>query len=116
MLHKLCRQPDQAIRVNILQEYLAPVTELIAPDATRIPLPTPTPPKVDAKAFSAAVADTVGQLRGLDADGDLVRANIECCRQVAIEARLVLVETMPADTVRAFEEDLARTWPVGTTD
>ena len=37
-VHKLCRQPDAQIRDNILRTYLAPQTELIAPDATRIPL------------------------------------------------------------------------------
>ena len=50
----------------------------------------------------------------LDADGDLVNANIECCRQVAIEARRVLLETGPPDDVRAFEEELAKTWPMGS--
>ena len=44
LVHKLCRQPDAQIRDNILRTYLAPQTELIAPDATRIPLEKPMPP------------------------------------------------------------------------
>ena len=114
LVHKLCRQPDAQIRDNILRTYLAPQTELIAPDATRIPLETPMPAQISHAQFSAAVASTVEQLRGLDADGDLVNANIECCRQVAIEARRVLLETGPPDDVRAFEEELAKTWPMGS--
>ena len=116
VLHKLTRQPDAAIRDNILRTYLAPQTEIIAPDATRIPLETPMPAKVGHAAFGAAVADAVTQLRGLDMDGDLIRGNIEVCRQVAKEARQILVETAPPEDVRAFEEQLAETWPVGTTD
>ena len=54
------------------------------------------------------MASTVEQPRGLDADGDLVNANIECCRQVAIEARRVLLETGGTRTRRAFEEERAR--------
>ena len=116
LVHKLCRQPDAQIRDNILRTYLAPQTELIAPDATRIPLETPMPAQISHDAFSAAVASTVEQLRGLDADGDLVNANIECCRQVAIEARRVLLETGAPENVRAFEEELAKTWPMGSPD
>ena len=114
LVHKLCRQPDSQIRDNILRTYLAPQTELIAPDATRIPLDKPMPAQISHAQFSEAVASTVEQLRGLDADGDLVNANIECCRQVAIEARRVLLETGPPDDVRAFEEELAKTWPMGS--
>ena len=114
LVHKLCRQPDSQIRDNILRTYLAPQTELIAPDATRIPLEKPMPAQISHAQFSEAVASTVEQLRGLDADGDLVNANIECCRQVAIEARRVLLETGPPDDVRAFEEELAKTWPMGS--
>ena len=114
LVHKLCRQPDAQIRDNILRTYLAPQTELIAPDATRIPLDKPMPAQISHSQFSEAVASTVEQLRGLDADGDLVNANIECCRQVAIEARRVLLETGPPDDVRAFEEELAKTWPMGS--
>jgi len=114
LVHKLCRQPDAQIRDNILRTYLAPQTELIAPDATRIPLDKPMPAQISHAQFSEAVASTVEQLRGLDADGDLVNANIECCRQVAIEARRVLLETGPPDDVRAFEEELAKTWPMGS--
>ena len=114
LVHKLCRQPDAQIRDNILRTYLAPQTELIAPDATRIPLETPMPAQISHAQFSDAVASTVEQLRGLDADGDLVNANIECCRQVAIEARRVLLETGAPEHVRAFEEELAKTWPMGS--
>jgi len=114
LVHKLCRQPDPQIRDNILRTYLAPQTELIAPDATRIPLEKPMPAQISHAQFSESVASTVEQLRGLDADGDLVNANIECCRQVAIEARRVLLETGPPDDVRAFEEELAKTWPMGS--
>ena len=116
LVHKLCRQPDAQIRDNILRTYLAPQTELIAPDATRIPLEKPMPPQISHSQFSDAVASTVEQLRGLDADGDLVNANIECCRQVAIEARRVLLETGAPEHVRAFEEELAKTWPMGSPD
>ena len=114
LVHKLCRQPDAQIRDNILRTYLAPQTELIAPDATRIPLDKPMPAQISHSQFSEAVASTVEQLRGLDADGDLVNANIECCRQVAIEARRVLLETGAPEHVRAFEEELAKTWPMGS--
>ena len=72
------------------------------------------PAQISHAQFSEAVASTVEQLRGLDADGDLVNANIECCRQVAIEARRGLLETGPPDDVRAFEEELAKTWPMGS--
>ena len=59
--------------------------------------------------FSDAVASTVEQLQGLDADGDLVNANIECCRQVAIEARRGPAgDGAPDEHVRAFEEERAR--------
>jgi len=116
LVHKLCRQPDGQIRDNILRTYLAPQTELIAPDATRIPLATPSPPQISHEAFAAAMASTVEQLRGIDADGDLVNANIECCRQIAKEARQVLVETGAPEAVRALEEELAKTWPMGSPD
>ena len=72
------------------------------------------PAQISHAQFSEAVASTVEQLRGLDADGDLVNANIECCRQVAIEARRVLLETGAPEHVRAFEEELAKTWPMGS--
>ena len=116
MLHKLNRTPDKAIRDNVLHHYLAPQTELITPDATVIPLDKPIPPRVTPEAFAGAIDDTVAQLRGLDADGDLIRANIEQCRQIAIEARGILVNTGTPEQVAYFEEELSKTWPLGSTD
>lgn len=115
LLHRLCRQSNAQIRDNILRDSLAPQTEIFLPDATRIPLDPPTPPKVSHSEFSAAVAESVTQLRGLDADGDLIRASIEEVRTVAKEARLVLVDTAPESDVRDFEQSLMETWPLGTT-
>ena len=116
VLHKLNRTPDKAIRDNVLHHYLAPQTELITPDATVIPLDKPIPPRVTPEAFAGAIDDTVAQLRGLDADGDLIRANIEQCRQIAIEARGILVNTGTPEQVAYFEEELSKTWPLGSTD
>ena len=116
LVHKLCRQPDAQIRDNILRTYLAPQTELIAPDATVIPLDAPIPPRVSPEAFATAVHEAVEQLRSLDYDGDIIRANIEQCRQIAIEAREVFVNTGTADQVAFFEEELSKTWPMGSAD
>lgn len=114
LLHRLCRQSNAGIRDNILRDFLAPQTEIILPDATRIPINPPTPPKVSHTAFSAAVSEAVTQLRGLDADGDLIRESIEECRTVAKEARMVLVDTASESEVHDFEQSLMETWPPGT--
>ena len=116
VLHKLNRTPDPDIRANVLYHYLAPQTELIAPDATVIPLDAPIPPRVSPEAFATAVHEAVEQLRALDYDGDIIRANIEQCRQIAIEAREVFVNTGTAEQVTFFEEELSKTWPMGSTD
>ncbi|KAK7241383.1 hypothetical protein SO694_0005911 [Aureococcus anophagefferens] len=105
VLHKLNRTPDKAIRDNVLHHYLAPQTELITPDATVIPLRQADRGCVTPEAFAGAIDDTVAQLRGLDADGDLIRANIEQCRQIAIEARGILVNTGTPEQVAYFEEE-----------
>jgi len=119
VLHRLHRQPDAAIRDNIYREFLAPRAELVGPggaDAKRVPLAVPLPPVISHAAFSKAIDDAVAALRTLDADGDLVRENIEQCRAIAIEARAVLVETAPPEDVEAFQDVLAATWPIGTRD
>ena len=109
------RQPDAQIRDNILRTYLAPQTELIAPDATRIPLEKPMPPQISHSQFRTPWRRPSSSA-GFRCGWRLSSANIECCRQVAIEARRVLLETGPPDDVRAFEEELAKTWPMGSPD
>ena len=93
----LCRA-DAQIRDNIL-DSLAPQTELIAPDATRIPLEQPTSPQTSYSRFRA-VASTV-QAAGLRMEFPV---NANRWPPVAIEARQG--PRRRGHQMRAFEEEL----------
>lgn len=110
IVHKLMRTEDAALRGRILQHYLTPQTSIGLPDGSTIPLDAPKDALVAPMSFSSAVADLVTQLRGLDIDGDLAVSMIEQVRQLAKEARAVIVDAYPAEVVEEFTESLTPTF------
>ena len=107
LVHKLCRQPDAQIRDNILRTYLAPQTELIAPDATRIPLETPMPAQISHAFFGRRGVDRRAAA-GFRCGWRFSECeHRQCRRQVAIEARRVLLETGHPNTSAPSRMELA---------
>ena len=110
MLHKLMRMDDQGIRGRILEEFLSPQTEVKLPNGNVLPVDPPKPPKVEPMAFARAVSDVVAQLRGMDANGDVIVATIESVRQVAKEARIIIAQTHEEAVLVEFQDSLMDTF------
>lgn len=113
LLNKLLRTEVSSIRANQLEHYLCPQkTSITSPDGKTIELGGTGAPLVGHGEFVAAVENTVTQIRTLEASGGtdhLSAANlVESVRQVAMEARVVLVNGFGegSDVVREFQRDL----------
>lgn len=113
LLNKLLRTDISSIRSNQLSHYLGPQkTSITSPDGKTIELGGSDKPLVSHKEFTDALSNAVTQIRTLEAAGGTDRLSatnlIENVRQVAMEARLVLVESYGegSDTVAEFQKDL----------
>jgi len=101
LLNKLLRTEMDSIRQNQLKHYLVPEENTItSADGSEIKLPGAkalVPPKDFLEAMEAAVI----QIRTVEKAGGADRATaaglVESCRQVAIEARLVIMEGYGTD-------------------
>ncbi|KAJ1444975.1 hypothetical protein M885DRAFT_551343 [Pelagophyceae sp. CCMP2097] len=111
VLHKLTRTEQPLIRQNILEHYLAPQTVILLPNGETIPMKSPKPALVSAVDFAAAVSSAVKKLQALEGvDPELIAGNVELCRQIAKEARLVIMEKYAPEVLRQFQEDLYETF------
>ena len=98
LLNKLLRTEISSIRSNQLQHYLGPqATSITSPDGKTIELGGTAKPLVSHKEFVEALSGAVEQIRTLEAAGGTDRLSatnlIESIRQVAMEARVVLLES-----------------------
>eukprot|EP00956_Cyclotella_meneghiniana_P026796 scaffold58775_cov39-Cyclotella_meneghiniana.AAC.1 len=107
LLNKLLRTDIASIRSNQLSHYLGPqATTITSPDGTTIDLGGSGKPLVSHTEFIEALGNAVNQIRTLEAAGGTDRLSavnlIENVRQIAIDARRVLVESFgeESDVVR----------------
>ena len=113
LLNKVLRTEISSIRTNQLQHYLGPQqTTITSPDGKTIDLGGTGAPLVSHTDFVEALSNTVTQIRTLEAAGGTDRLSavnlVENIRQVAMEARVVLVESFGegSDVVNEFQKDL----------
>jgi hypothetical protein len=113
LLNKVLRTEISSIRTNQLQHYLGPQqTTITSPDGKTIDLGGTGAPLVSHTDFVEALSNTVSQIRTLEAAGGTDRLSavnlVENIRQVAMEARVVLVESFGegSDVVNEFQKDL----------
>ena len=113
LLNKLLRTEISSIRTNQLNHYLGPQrTSITSPEGKTIELPGTDKPLVSHGEFTDALESTVSQIRTLEASGgtDKLSATnlVESIRQIAIEARGVLVASYGEDSVIVdeFQKDL----------
>jgi len=114
LLNKLLRTEISSIRSNQLSHYLGPqATSITSPDGQVIDLAGSTAkPLVSHGEFTDALSSTVTQVRTLEAAGGTDRLSamnlVENIRQVAMEARGVLVDSFGegSDVVTEFQRDL----------
>lgn len=113
LLNKLLRTEISSIRTNQLEHYLGPqATTITSPAGDTIDLGGTAAPLVSHAEFAAALAETVDKIRTLEGAGGTDRlsavALVENIRQVAIEARGVLVTSFGegSPTVGQFQEEL----------
>ena len=113
LLNKLLRTDIPSIRTNQLQHYLGPqATSITSPDGKTIDLGGTGKPLVSHDEFTEALSNAVTQIRTLEAAGGTDRLSamnlVENIRQVAMEARVVLVDAFGegSDVVNEFQRDL----------
>lgn len=113
LLNKLLRTDQPSIRANQLSHYLGPqATTITSPDGKTIDLGGTGKPLVSHTEFIEALANAVNQIRTLEASGGTDRLSavnlIENVRQIAINARGVLVESFgeESDIVQEFQMEL----------
>jgi len=113
LLNKLLRTEISSIRTNQLQHYLGPQrTSITNPEGETIELPGTDKPLVSHGEFIDALESVVSQIRTLEASGgtDKLSATnlVESIRQIAIEARGVLVASYGEESiiVNEFQKDL----------
>jgi hypothetical protein len=113
LLNKLLRTDIASIRSNQLSHYLGPqATTITSPDGKTIDLGGTGKPLVSHTEFVEALANAVNQIRTLEAAGGTDRLSavnlIENVRQIAIDARGVLVESFgeQSDIVQEFQKEL----------
>lgn len=114
LLNKLLRTEISSIRSNQLNHYLGPqATSITSPDGQVIELAGSTAkPMVSHKEFTDALSSTVDQIRTLESAGGTDRLSamnlVESVRQVAMEARGVLVDAFGegSEVVGEFQRDL----------
>lgn len=113
LLNKVLRTEISSIRTNQLEHYLGPQkTTITSPDGKTINLGGAGKPLVSHTEFVEALANSVTQIRTLEAAGGTDRLSavnlVENIRQVAMETRVVLVESFGegSDVVNEFQRDL----------
>lgn len=113
LLNKLLRTEISSIRANQLEYYLCPrETTITSPDGTTIDLGGSGAPRIGHGEFTKAMESTVEQIRTLEASGGTDRLSamnlVESVRQVAMEARMVLVQGFGegSDVVNEFQKEL----------
>ena len=113
LLNKLLRTDISSIRSNQLEYYLGPQqTSITSPDGQTIDLGGTGKPMVSTGEFIEALGNAVTQIRTLEGAGGTDRLSamnlLESIRQVAMEARAVLVECFGEDSeiVQEFQKDL----------
>ena len=117
LLNKLLRTEISSIRTNQLQYYLGPqVTSITSPDGKTIELNNNTgtggKALVSHGEFIDALSQAVSQIRTLEKSGGTDRLSamnlIENIRRVAMEARVVLVDSYgeESEVVSEFQRDL----------
>jgi hypothetical protein len=113
LLNKLLRTDIPSIRSNQLSHYLGPQsTTITSPDGKTIDLGGTGKPLISHIEFIEALSNAVTQIRTMEAAGGTDRLSavnlIESIRQVAIQARGVLVESFGegSDVVQEFQREL----------
>jgi hypothetical protein len=113
LLNKLLRTDISSIRTNQLSHYLGPqATTITSPDGKTINLGGNSKPLVSHMEFIEALSNAVTQIRTLEAAGGTDRLSavnlVENIRQVAMEARVVLVESFgeESEIVNEFQREL----------
>ena len=113
LLNKVLRTEISSIRTNQLEHYLGPQkTSITSPDGKTIDLGGTGKPLVSHTEFVEALSNSVTQIRTLEAAGGTDRLSavnlVENIRQIAMEARVVLVESFGegSDVVNEFQRDL----------
>jgi hypothetical protein len=115
LLNKLLRTEISSIRTNQLQYYLGPqATSITSPDGKTIELNNGSGGKalVSHDEFISALSQAVTQIRSLEKAGGTDRISamnlIENIRRVAMEARVVLVDSYGegSEVVSEFQRDL----------
>lgn len=113
LLNKLLRTDQPSIRANQLSHYLGPqATTITSPDGKTIDLGGTGKPLVSHTEFIEALVNAVNQIRTLEAAGGTDKLSavnlIENIRQIAINARGVLVESFgeESDVVQEFQMEL----------
>ncbi len=115
LLNKLLRTEISSIRTNQLQYYLGPqATSITSPDGKTIELNNGSGGKalVSHDEFISALSQAVTQIRSLEKAGGTDRLSamnlIENIRRVAMEARVVLVDSYGegSEVVSEFQRDL----------
>ena len=112
-MNKFLRTDISSIRSNQLSHYLGPQkTTITSPDGKTIDLGGTGKPLVSHSEFINALSNAVTQIRTLESAGGTDRLSatnlVENIRQVAMEARVVLVESYGegSDVVTEFSRDL----------
>mmetsp|Transcript_25370 Transcript_25370/g.51203 ORF Transcript_25370/g.51203 Transcript_25370/m.51203 type:complete len:401 (+) Transcript_25370:150-1352(+) len=113
LLNKLLRTEISSIRSNQLKHYLGPqATTITSPDGKTIDLGGSSKALVSHGEFIEALSNSVQQIRTIQQAGGTDRLSavnlVESIRQVAMEARMVLLDCYGEDSeiVREFQRDL----------
>lgn len=113
LLNKLLRTQIDSIRANQLEHYLCPQPNVITtPDGKEITLEGAQPVLVPPPEFVDAIAGAVKQIRTVEKAGGMNRESaanmVESCRQVAMEARLIIARNygVESDALKEFEDGL----------
>ena len=112
LLNKLLRTEMPPIRKNQLQHYLSPQSSLTLPDGKVIPLQTSGKALVPPMELVSAMTSAVDQIRQVEDAGGTDRKTaadlIESIRQLAIEARLVVIESYgeESEDLKTFQNGL----------
>jgi len=106
LLHKLTRTDGASIRQNILRHNLVQQTSTLLPDGSTLPLTTPAPAMVEPMSFAQAVEAALDKVLSLPIERAAIESTAEEIREVAKEARMVVAEAYPAETLDAFTDAL----------
>lgn len=112
LLNKLLRTEMPPIRKNQMQHYLSPQSSLTLPDGKVIPLQTSGKALVPPMELVSAMGDAVTQIRAVEKAGGTDRKTaadlVESIRQIAIEARFIIMEAYGEDSedLKSFQNGL----------